>query len=537
MEHQTVYCLLCNTPQQSIATHLWRVCMKDQSPEEREQEAYRAVTSQKIFATEGRLWDFTELLQYCADITACINLSHRLQSRGFIVINTPPDCPAVQPTPRFQKADVLILAHKDVLYIQQKIVSGKDVPRTAATTFRQYCEAVLLLDHKLSGLDVTGLSVDDWIARQPVAEGVSIQLSSTARQQTFTLNKQEEGLFECYFQSIRPISLQHRQKDDKGKFFLGDAGVPLSNPASDLRRLRAKYFPRSSEEASAAAAPASASDTQRGQPTPGQASASLETEPASSMQDWDMFCGMFPVTLNGGPPSKEQCIQAGFTQYRPYYHRWRDLQLQQRTQYILRQSVSRTSAAPEAARVRRTLAKETTWTTNRPSVTDVVNAWIPERNKIEEDADLISAITDQKWKGLAVKDFGTEKGKGVIALMPFTKGDVICDYHGVLMSEAEGKQRQQSGYLFFFKGEGGRGMCIDATAFPCLCHPDKNTYGRRLNHSRKKPNVKPQKYTMNFPDGPRDAILFVALRNIKVGEELMWDYGVTRASFGVGLND
>lgn len=62
-------------------------------------------------------------------------------------------------------------------------------------------------------------------------------------------------------------------------------------------------------------------------------SASLPTAPAS-MQDWDAFCRTFPVTLNGDPPSKEQCIKAGFPHYRPYYHKWRDLQLRQRTQYI-----------------------------------------------------------------------------------------------------------------------------------------------------------------------------------------------------------
>ncbi|KAJ4925493.1 hypothetical protein JOQ06_018223 [Pogonophryne albipinna] len=34
------------------------------------------------------------------------------------------------------------------------------------------------------------------------------------------------------------------------------------------------------------------------------------------------------------------------------------------------------------------------------------------------------------------------------------------------------------------------------------------------------------------PDGPREVLVFLALQNIKVGEELLSDYGVTRASFG-----
>lgn len=91
---------------------------------------------------------------------------------------------------------------------------------------------------------------------------------------------------------------------------------------------------------------------------------------------------------------------------------------------------------------------------------------------------------------------------GVIALMPFCKGDVVCNYHGTYISEAEGKRRPQLGYLFFFRDKCDRGMCIDATAFPCACLPDIETYGMRMNHSRKNPNIKPQKFTMNFPTGP-----------------------------------
>ncbi|XP_071342026.1 uncharacterized protein [Trachinotus anak] len=337
MERNSVYCLLCNKPQQSIATHLKRVCMKNNTPEEREQEASRAITSQKIFAREGRVWDFSELEEYCKDAASCVNLCHRLQSRGFIVTNTPQICLTIQPTQRSQKKDVLAVAKKEIDYIQQRIVSGDYIPNTAATTFRHYCEAILLLEHRLTGNAVMELCVQDWIDRKPVADGVCIQLSSTAQCKSFTLTKEEEGLFECYFNNIRPVSLEQQSvnKDDKSKFFLGEGGVPLSNPASDLQRLKAKYLPLESEDAVAASA--SQSEALKGQPTPGQASASLPTAPAS-MQDWDAFCKTFPVTLNGDPPSKKQSIQAGFPHYRPYYHKWRDLQLGQRTQYILRNS-------------------------------------------------------------------------------------------------------------------------------------------------------------------------------------------------------
>ncbi|KAL1024038.1 hypothetical protein UPYG_G00050620 [Umbra pygmaea] len=135
----------------------------------------------------------------------------------------------------------------------------------------------------------------------------------------------------------------------------------------------------------------------------------------------------------------------------------------------------------------------------------------------------MTSITDQKWKGLAIKHF---EGKGVIATMPFSRNDVVCDYHGEVISSVEGKKRMESltdepSYMFFFKGKGGEPLCINSQKFPCDCHPDFDTFGRRMNHSRKKNNVRPQRFTIRFPDGPRDCLLFMALRDIKVNEELL----------------
>lgn len=126
--------------------------------------------------------------------------------------------------------------------------------------------------------------------------------------------------------------------------------------------------------------------------------------------------------------------------------------------------------------------------------------------------------------------------------MPFSKGDVVCDYHGRLISEAEGKaiqeeQQEGMGYLFFFKGKDGAHLCVDAQTFPCQCHPDRDTFGRRINHSAKNFNLKPEVYRLNFPDGPRDTVLFRASKNIRCNEELRFDYGVRRKSFkGEGMD-
>lgn len=75
-------------------------------------------------------------------------------------------------------------------------------------------------------------------------------------------------------------------------------------------------------------------------------------------------------------------------------------------------SVGRKCNPPQAARVQRTLDKETTWTTNKPTVDGLLKAWVPPQQKIEDNSPLICSIAEQKWKGLALKDFGEEKGKG-----------------------------------------------------------------------------------------------------------------------------
>ncbi|XP_067234438.1 zinc finger protein 501-like [Chanodichthys erythropterus] len=77
--------------------------------------------------------------------------------------------------------------------------------------------------------------------------------------------------------------------------------------------------------------------------------------------------------------------------------------------------------------------------------------------------------------------------------MEFKRIQVVCDYRGEVVSKKEGERRLETltgepSYLFFFKGKGGKPLCIAAQKFPCDCHPDQETYGRRMNHSRNKNN-------------------------------------------------
>lgn len=87
------------------------------------------------------------------------------------------------------------------------------------------------------------------------------------------------------------------------------------------------------------------------------------------------------------------------------------------------------------------------------------------------------------------------------------------------------------GYVFFFK-DGNEDLCVDAGNASCPCHPDMETFGRLINHSKKRPNVRPVACRMDFPEGARIVIFFRAMRDLAVNEELLFDYGVSRDSFG-----
>ncbi|KAI4796480.1 hypothetical protein KUCAC02_026982, partial [Chaenocephalus aceratus] len=240
----------------------------------------------------------------------------------------------------------------------------------------------------------------------------------------------------------------------QGRFFVDCGSNPLTNLYSDLQRLRKKYLPQ--EPGAAVDETPSSSET----PSTSTGPASLPTPPVTVGIQWDRFLEVFPSSLHSVAPS---------------------------------QAMGRQATQPTKEAVRRALTKER-WVSNTPSVQGVVGGWVAPRDAPTSSQSLIRSVSEQSWRGLAVRDFGGSKGKGVVATCPMDKGDVVCDYHGTLMSDAEGRGREQSGYRFFFKE-----LCIDASS-RCDCHPEASQ--------------------------PK------AQKSIKVGEELLWDYGVTRASFG-----
>ncbi len=54
------------------------------------------------------------------------------------------------------------------------------------------------------------------------------------------------------------------------------------------------------------------------------------------------------------------------------------------------------------------------WTANHPKPEDIVRMWKPaSKTTIETDESLIKCVSEQTWKGLAIKDFGPEQGLGL----------------------------------------------------------------------------------------------------------------------------
>jgi histone-lysine N-methyltransferase SETD8 len=113
------------------------------------------------------------------------------------------------------------------------------------------------------------------------------------------------------------------------------------------------------------------------------------------------------------------------------------------------------------------------------------------------------------------------KGRGIIAKRNFLKGDWVLEYKGKLLTqkEADAKNLEYSedpkigSYMFSFKANNKR-FCIDATA-------ETGDKGRLVNHSFKNPNLQPK--VVFFSEQPR--LILVALHNIHIGEELLYDYG------------
>ncbi|XP_039598047.1 uncharacterized protein LOC120519032 [Polypterus senegalus] len=75
------------------------------------------------------------------------------------------------------------------------------------------------------------------------------------------------------------------------------------------------------------------------------------------------------------------------------------------------------------------------WESNCPQAGEILSLWKPaSNNEVEEDRKISRAVQHLRWRGLHIKDFGSEKGFGVVATRRFSKGDIFCDYLPVVIT-------------------------------------------------------------------------------------------------------
>lgn len=142
------------------------------------------------------------------------------------------------------------------------------------------------------------------------------------------------------------------------------------------------------------------------------------------------------------------------------------------------------------------------------------------RQKSQQQASNIARLSSATHEGLSL-EYTRLKGWGVRAVRKFLKGDLVLRYCGTVVSAKKGNEIDNDlrragiddSYLFFFKLD-SKELCLDATH-------DDGSYGRMVNHSRLRPNCKPQ----GFMDGRTHALALVATRDIMMGEEILYDYG------------
>lgn len=110
-------------------------------------------------------------------------------------------------------------------------------------------------------------------------------------------------------------------------------------------------------------------------------------------------------------------------------------------------------------------------------------------------------------------------GRGIKTTKRFQQKEVLMRYFAELITAEELARREARGpkeghfyrYKFQFQQ---KTYFLDATR-------EDGTYGRLMNHSKRNPNVRAK--PVEIDGGP--AIIFVAMRDLEVGEELRYDYG------------
>ncbi|KAL6455044.1 hypothetical protein MHYP_G00363420 [Metynnis hypsauchen] len=479
---------------------------------------------------------------------------------------------------------VLDTAKRDFLGVLGKLGDPTEQPALPDLQLvLYYLEAIVILRHLQRPGVVTHMTVSEWQMRSHGRDGyavVSVKEHKTAANQiaNLSLTQEEEAWFDMYFTEVRPIMVsRNRAGIEFERFFISSTGKPIHNPSNDLERLHKKYnLPKitsqmvrkafetatkllnDSEKSlvadylshSTATAErhyrmrkvdnvvlgfqllkkiADDSDSSsEGRVTHARPGCSKMTEEDAC----DLFMRIHPATVGGDPPEQNARVALVGEHERKCYHRWRAEQKLLRVKYISEHFGHR---RPLEKQVKKFLERKC-WTTNIPDASQVFKKWKPPAgvDRAMDSRNVRKVVKKQKWGDLQVND---QEGKGITTTRDFACGEVVCDFHGRMLSREEGLamvNKETAGSLFFFEDQSGSEKCIDARQERCDCHSAKDTLGRLIRHSSKKSNVRPRLYSQT--DG-HEVVLFLATRDITKGEELRYDHGSKRKLYaGEGLD-
>ncbi|KAI2644316.1 N-lysine methyltransferase KMT5A-A [Labeo rohita] len=325
--------------------------------------------------------------------------------------------------------------------------------------------------------------VSDWLQRTDT-EGNDEQVMVGVNECNafFVLSKEEEAWFDVYYEYLRSVMIKRRHGrcslDEAEKFFMRSSGNPVDNPSEDLKKLHdeyrlpsittdkvissvhtavyklhltddeklSRYFsywtgkeekPLSSSAGSLsyliyACSPSFKYPDQYCFFSPAEA-------PEPQWMNANMaFCLLkmsHPVTVHAAPPEREARVQISRKFESDCLSLWCVTQKKLCERLVLDTFGPR---QPSESKVHSWIEKQG-WMENVPDAAEVVKDWKPSRS--------IQAPTDSKWirrmsrrqcwKGLQLMD---REGKGlrVVTSRPFACGEVICDFHGRLISRDEG---------------------------------------------------------------------------------------------------
>ncbi|XP_072563166.1 uncharacterized protein [Paramormyrops kingsleyae] len=365
-----------------------------------------------------------------------------------------------------------------------------------------YLEATVILKHLQPPGVVEHMTVQEWMTRSTSEADhtvIVVKEHKTSAQQaaTFALSSEEETWFDIYFTQVRPQLLSSKRSrttlDDLGgdkRFFVSTAGRPAFNASNDLNRLHQKYKldPVTYQTARRIFETATKDLTDQEKSLVADY---LTHSTATADEHYRMKQSRNVVLaskLLKKLADKTARSQTSGRFQRQLYDRWLKAQMRMRVRHVLSHFGRR---QPTESRVDAWIRNQG-WKSNVPSAASVLKDWRPvgSVDTAVDSSHIQELIHNQKWKGLVVMDIAG-KGKGVCATRQFQAGEVVCDYHGPVVTATEGQRihsstkEEESGYMFFFR---------NSHKSECACHPGIQPFGRLINHSHKA-NLRPRLYS------------------------------------------